>query len=162
MGVNEYSGMSLSGSPMIRRAAGSSGVVALASGDAGGTGQPRDGDGGGPGTQARRRSRSHNGLIKADNGLIKARAADPCRRSPMPGGCGDDRGRGGAARVTADGDRAVARSRSGMPRSESAARGSPLMAGGKDTLSPPAGFLNIWQPTSPVPRVGFEPTLHGV
>jgi hypothetical protein len=46
MGVNEDSGMSLSASPMARRAAGPSGVVALASGDAGGTGRPQDGDGG--------------------------------------------------------------------------------------------------------------------
>jgi hypothetical protein len=46
MGVNDDSGMSLRGSTMTRRAAGPSGAVALASGDASGTGQPQEGDGG--------------------------------------------------------------------------------------------------------------------
>jgi hypothetical protein len=46
MGVNENSGKSVSSSITVRRADEPSRVVALASGDAGGTGQPQDGDGG--------------------------------------------------------------------------------------------------------------------
>jgi hypothetical protein len=46
MGVNEDSGMSLRGFTMARGPAGPSGAVALASGDAGGTGQPQEGAGG--------------------------------------------------------------------------------------------------------------------
>jgi len=49
MGVNENSGKSVSSSITVRRADQSSRVVALASGDAGGTGQPRDGGDGLPG-----------------------------------------------------------------------------------------------------------------
>jgi hypothetical protein len=49
MGVNENSGKSVSSSITVRRADQPSRAVALASGDAGGTGQPRDGDNGLPG-----------------------------------------------------------------------------------------------------------------
>jgi hypothetical protein len=49
MGVNENSGKSVSSSITVWRADQPSRVVALASGDAGGTGQPRDGDVGLPG-----------------------------------------------------------------------------------------------------------------
>ena len=88
MGVNEDSGKSLSASRTARRAAGPSGVVALASGDAGGTGQPRDGDGEASGP----RPGGGHGLITVSSrlitGPIKARAADPMPPSSMPGGCG--------------------------------------------------------------------------
>jgi hypothetical protein len=49
MGVNENSGKPVSSSITVRRADQPSRIVALASGDAGGTGQPRDGDDGLPG-----------------------------------------------------------------------------------------------------------------
>jgi len=44
MGVNENSGKSVSSSITVRRVGRPSRVVALASADAGGAGQPRDGD----------------------------------------------------------------------------------------------------------------------
>jgi len=46
MGVNENSSKSVSSSITVRRAGRLSRAVALASGDADGTGQPRDGDDG--------------------------------------------------------------------------------------------------------------------
>jgi hypothetical protein len=46
MGLNEDSGMSLRGSTLARRVGRPSGTVALASGDAAGTGQPQEGDDG--------------------------------------------------------------------------------------------------------------------
>jgi hypothetical protein len=49
MGVNEYSGKSVSSSITVRRADHSLRAVALASGDADGAGQPRDGADGLPG-----------------------------------------------------------------------------------------------------------------
>ena len=49
MGVNENSGKSVSSSITVRTADQPSRVVALASGDARGTGRPREGDDGLPG-----------------------------------------------------------------------------------------------------------------
>jgi len=103
MGVNENSGKSVSSSITVRRADQSSRVVALASGDAGSTGQPRDGDDGLPGTAWRPRRRR----LRSDNGLIKVHAAGPRGRAlgtqqprvwPPPGGPGEAEAGGNRAR----------------------------------------------------------------
>jgi len=68
--------------------------VALASGDAGGAGQPRDGDDGLPGAAwrlRRRRLRSDNGLIKVHAAGLRGRAlgTQQPRVWPQPGGLGE-------------------------------------------------------------------------
>jgi len=81
--------------------------VALASGDAGGTGQPRGGDDGLPGAAWRLRRRR----LRSDNGLIKVHATGPRGRPlgtqqprvwPRPAGPGEAAVGGNRARPRSD------------------------------------------------------------